>query len=121
MYVALDRLEILHSHRHCGIVRRSGRWRSSSEKCADCWGFSQNEWVYSRQGVPKYLDVHGDSDWAGVEERKTLVHWSCRDLWGSSARRCVGAAVTGRAVKRGGAVLRLQTAGPRVDGKRATS
>ena len=33
-------------------------------------GFSQAEWAYSKQVVPKYLDVYGDSDWAGDEERK---------------------------------------------------
>ena len=33
-------------------------------------GFPQAEWAYSKQVVPKYLDVYGDSDWAGDEERK---------------------------------------------------
>ena len=28
------------------------------------------EWAYSKQVVPKFLDVYGDSDWAGDEERK---------------------------------------------------
>ena len=33
-------------------------------------GFPQAEWAYPKQAVPKYLDVYGDSDWAGDEERK---------------------------------------------------
>ena len=33
-------------------------------------GFPQAEWAYSKQVVPKYLDVYGDSDWTGDEERK---------------------------------------------------
>ena len=69
-------------------------------------GFPQAVLVCSRQGVLKYLDVYGDSDWAGDEERKRST--TGVDLCWSPARRCVGDAIAGRAVQRGGGVLRLQ-------------
>ena len=79
--------------------------------------FPQAEWVYSRLGVPKYLDVYGDSDWAGDEERK---RWPL-ELPRSSNRRCVGNAIAGRVVWRGCKVLRLQPRDPRWVCIRATS
>ena len=46
-------------------------------------GFLQAEKVCSRQGEPKYLDVYGDSDWAGDDERERSTT-GVTDLWRSS-------------------------------------
>ena len=85
------------------------------EWCAICWGFLQFESVSSRQGVPKYLDVHGDEEVkrsiTGVTEKSSEVtrsklRWR-RNRW----LRCL-------ARRRSSAIA---TVGPRVDCKRVTS
>ena len=73
MYVALDRHEILYSTKTVASFMQSPT-KSTMVKLKRLVrylvGFPQAEWAYSKQVVPKYLDVHGDSDWAGDEERK---------------------------------------------------
>ena len=63
-------------HRSCNL-RRSRRWASSSERCARVP--SGQVGVYSRQ------DVHGDSDWAGDEERKLAEIFGGHPLDAASA------------------------------------
>ena len=73
MYVALDRSEILDVIKTVApfISDGVGDGQAQAIGALLCWGsFSRAEWVYSRQGAPKCLDVYGDSDWAGDEERK---------------------------------------------------
>ena len=71
-------------------------------------GFSQAEWAYIRQVMPKYLDVYGDSDWAGDEERKRSTT-GVAEIFGGHLVDAVSAdTITGRAVQRGGGVLCLQ-------------
>ena len=73
MYVALDRPEILYSTQTVASFMQSPT-KSAMVKLKRLVrylvGFPQAEWAYSKQVVPKYLDVYGDSDWAGDEERK---------------------------------------------------
>ena len=73
MYVALDRSEILYSTKTVASFLQSPT-KSAMVKLKRLVrylvGFPQAEWAYSKQVVPKYLDVYGDSDWAGDEERK---------------------------------------------------
>ena len=73
MYVALDRPEILYSTKTVASFMQSPT-KSAMVKLKRLVrylvGFPQAEWAYSKQVVPKYLDVYGDSDWAGDEERK---------------------------------------------------
>ena len=85
-------------------------------------GFPQTEWVYSRHHVPKYLDVHRDSDWAGDwagdEERKRSTGVSSSEVILLTLRqrrnrwsRCPAWRLSST----------LATAGPRENCKRATS
>ena len=73
MCVALDRPEILYSTKTVASFMQSPT-KSAMVKLKRLVrylvGFPQAEWAYSKQVVPKYLDVYGDSDWAGDEERK---------------------------------------------------
>ena len=73
MYVALDRPEILYSTKTVASFMQSPT-KSAMVKLKRLVrylvGFPQVEWAYSKQVVPKYLDVYGDSDWAGNEDRK---------------------------------------------------
>ena len=73
MYVAMDRPEILYATKTVASFMQSPT-RSALVKLKRLArylvGFLQAEWVHSRQAVPKYLDVYGDSDWDGDEERK---------------------------------------------------
>ena len=85
MYVALDRLEILHA------TNAVASFMQPPTKSAMVYLLEilQSEWVYSRQGVPKYLDVYGDSDWAGDEEwkRSTLELQRSSEVIRSTMRR----------------------------------
>ena len=70
---ALDRPEILHSTKTVQSFMQSSTKSAmvKLKRLVRCLvGFPQAEWAYSKQVVPKYLDVYGDSDWAGDEERK---------------------------------------------------
>ena len=71
MYVALDRPEIMYSTKTVASFMQSPT-KSAMVKLERLVrylvGFPQAEWAYSKQVVPKYLDVYGDSDWAGDEE-----------------------------------------------------
>ena len=73
MYVALDRPEILYSTKTVASFMQSPT-KSAMVKLKRLVrylvGFPQAERAYSKQVVPKYLDVYGDSDWAGDEDRK---------------------------------------------------
>ena len=73
MYVALDRPEILYAKKTVATFVQSPT-QSAMVKLKRLVrylvGFPQAEWIYPKQVVPKYLDVYGDSDWAGDEERK---------------------------------------------------
>ena len=73
MYVALDRPEFLYATKIVASFVQTPT-KSAMVKLKRLVrylvGYSQAEWIYSKQTVPKYLDVYGDSDWAGDEERK---------------------------------------------------
>ena len=73
MYVALDRPEILYSTKTVASFMQSPT-QSAMVKLKRLVrylvGLPQAEWAYSKQVVPKYLDVHGDSDWAGDENAR---------------------------------------------------
>ena len=73
MYVALDRLEILYVTKTvASFVQTPTKSAMVKLKRLVSYlvGYPQAEWIYPKQAVPKYLDVYGDSDWAGDEERK---------------------------------------------------
>ena len=95
MYVALDGPEILHATKTVASFMQSPT--KSLKRSA---GFPQPQWVYSRRGVPKYLDVYGDSDWAGDSMLATAgprvdckrgTSWPRRVSW--CFRECVETAV----------------------------
>ena len=73
MYVALDRPEILYAAKTVASFMQSPT-KSAMVKLKRLVSylqvFPEAEWVHSRQGVPKYLDVYGDIDWTGDEVRK---------------------------------------------------
>ena len=91
--------------RSCNL--RSQRWPSSSDWCAICWGsLRPSESLQAR--CTEVLACVRRQRLGRRRGAETLDHWSYRDLRRSSARRCVGDAITGRAIQRGGGVLRLQ-------------
>ena len=63
MYVALDL-------RSCTPPRPKSAMVKLKRLVRHLVGFPQAEWAHSKQAVPKYLDVYGDSNWTGDEERK---------------------------------------------------
>ena len=83
--------------------------------------FPQAEWVYSRKGVPKYLDAYGDSDWAGDEEGKRSTTGLKQIFGRHPARRCVGDAIAGHAVQRRRRFCALQPRDRRQNATRVTS
>ena len=112
MYVDLERPEILYATKIAAAFMQSPT-NSSMAKLKQLMRYLEgplrpkgSTWVYLREDVPKYLDVNGDSDWAGDTERQ--YSRSCRDLGRSPARRCVGVATAGRSDEREGGVRRLQ-------------
>ena len=110
MYVALERPEILYATETLTPFMQSptklAMAKLKREVCC-LLGFLEAEWVHSRHSVPKYLDVFSDICWASDEERKRSTT-GVAEMFGGHPPRSVGDAITGRAVWRGGGVLRLQ-------------
>ena len=86
MHVPLDRPEIQHATRTVASFTQCPT-KSGMVKLMRLvrylLGFLQAEKVCSRQGEPKNLDVYGDSDWAGDDERERSTT-GVTDLWRSS-------------------------------------
>ena len=51
-------------------------------------GFPQAEWVHGKQALPEYLDVYGDSDWAGDEEKRKSTTGVANSLGPTRLTRC---------------------------------
>ena len=102
MYVALERLEILYATKTVASFIQSPTKSAmvKLKRLVRCLvGFLQAEWAYPRQVVPKYLDVYGESDWAGDEERKRSTT-GVAEIFGGHLLDAVSAtqSITGRVV-----------------------